>query len=361
MTRKIASDPGSLLGAITTKFRPDASSAPYCADEKVAARKEGAAPEAGSSVPCPLKGGAQIGFLFHSADVPGKKGEWHRWWSKDTLQSTGWHHIAVAYRFGDPASIRGWIDGQPLPGAWDMGGPTAAAPVVDDDAVWIGSSMKGAASASFRGSLDSVAIHREILSDAELKARFRRKGGPVVGKAAPARMPEVGALPAGLVQMTFHEGMPAHDRWLNEGENLPRETTRWAAADFLLPRLPVRYEEWGIRAGWKPPVLARLAADVALPSGQHRVILRARGLTRLWVDGTLVATTKAHRGNSGGHEPMTPLATPPHPGLRPAPFGLQEVFGEITVAPAAKRAQSVHDLCAPVRANCVAAARERRV
>ena len=46
--------------------------------------------------------------------------------------------------------------------------------------------MKGAASASFRGSLDAVAIHREIVSDAELKTRFRRKGGPVVGKAAPA-------------------------------------------------------------------------------------------------------------------------------------------------------------------------------
>ena len=302
-----------------------------------------------------VAGQQAVSFLFATPKTAGansgpaasakRDGHWHRWTTKRGFApNTGWHHIAVTYRFGDPASIRGWIDGQPLPGAWDMGGPTAAAPVVDDDAVWIGSSMKGAASASFRGSLDSVAIHREILSDAELKARFRRKGGPVVGKAAPALMPEVGALPAGLVQMTFHEGMPAHDRWLNEGENLPRETTRWAAADFLLPRLPLRYEEWGIRAGWKPPVLARLAADVALPSGQHRVILRARGLTRLWVDGALVATTKAHRGNSGGHEPMTPLATPPHPGLRPAPFGLQEVFGEITVAPAAKNRVVVETL-----------------
>lgn len=288
-----------------------------------------------------------VNFLFatpktaaanSAAAAPAKRdGHWHRWTTKSGFApGTGWHHVAVTYRFGEPASIRGWIDGQSLPGTWDMGGATAAAPVVDDDAVWIGSSMKGAASASIHGSLDSVAIHREILSDAELKARFRRKGGPVVAKAAPAVMPDVGALPGGLVQMTFHEGMPAHDRWLNEGEKLPRETTRWAAANFLLPRLPLRYEEWGIRASWKPPVLARLAADVALPPGQHRVVLRARGLTRLWVDGALVATTKAHRGNSGGHEPMTPVATPPLPGLRPAPFGLQEVFGKITVASGAK-------------------------
>jgi hypothetical protein len=278
--------------------------------------------------------------------APAKRdAHWHRWTTKRGFAPyTGWHHIAVTYRFGDPASIRGWIDGQSLPGEWDMGGATAAAPVVDDDAVWIGSSMKGAASASFRGSLDAVAIHREIVPDAELKTRFRRKGGPVIGKAAPAVMPDLGALPAGRVQMTFHEAMPAHDRWLNEGEKLPRETTRWAAADFLLPRLPLRYEEWGIRAGWKPPVLARLAADVALPPGKHRVILRARGLTRLWFDGALVATTKAHRGVSGGHEPMTPIATPPHPGLRPVPFGLQEIYGEITVAPGAKNRVVVESL-----------------
>ena len=280
-------------------------------------------------------GQACVSFLFatpKSAVAEKRDAHWHRWTTtRGFAPNSGWHHVAVTYRFGEPTSVRGWLDGQSLPGAWDMGGASTAAPVVDDDAVWIGSSMKGAASASFRGSLDAVAIHREIVSDAELKTRFRRKGGPVVGKAAPAVMPDIGVVPAGLVQMTFHEAMPAHDRWLNEGEKLPLEISRWAAADFLLPRLPLRYESWGIRSGWKPPVLARLAADVSLPPGQHRVILRARGLTRLWFDGALVATTKAHRGVSGGHEPMTPIATPPHPGLRPVPFGLQEIYGEITV------------------------------
>ena len=46
------------------------------------------------------KAGSQIGFLFHSADVPGKKGEWHRWWSKDTVPTAGWHHVAVTYTYG---------------------------------------------------------------------------------------------------------------------------------------------------------------------------------------------------------------------------------------------------------------------
>ena len=179
--------------------------------------------------------------------------------------------------------------------------------------------------------------HRGILRDADLKSRDRRAGAPVVAKAkaAPAVMPELGPLPAGRVVATFHEGMPAHDRWLNEGEKLPAENLRWTGREFLLPRLPLRYDDWGIRASWKAPVLARLAADLTLPAGTHRIVLRARGLTRLWLDGTLIASTKPNKGDAGGHDPVTPVATPPLPGLRPAPFAMQEVLVEVKVKPGA--------------------------
>ena len=191
---------------------------------------------------------------------------WHRWTSQSGFApDSGWHHIAVTYRFGEPASIRGWIDGKMVAGAWDMGGATTEAPVVDDDAVWVGSSMKASKAASFRGGLDAVAIHREIVSDADLKARFRRVGGGTVAPLAPVVMPDLGPLPAGRVVAMFHEGMPAQDRWLNAVEKLPGETLRWTGREFLLPRLPLRYDDWGIRASWKGPVLTRLAADVTLP------------------------------------------------------------------------------------------------
>jgi hypothetical protein len=280
--------------------------------------------------------GGQFGvsFLFATPRLAGAKADahWHRWTTKRGFApNTGWHHIAVTYRFGDPASVRGWIDGQSLGGEWDMGGATTEAPVVDDDAVWIGSSMGGRPTVSFRGGIDAVAIHREIVSGGELKARFQRAGGSVIAKSAIAEMPELGSIPAGRVLATFHEGMPAHDRWLNEGEKLPPEITRWAGQEFLLPRMPLRYDAWGIRADWKAPVLARIAADVSLPAGAHRLVLRARGLSRLWMDGTLVASTKPHTGDSGGHDPVKPVATPPLPGLRPVDFGMQEVFGEVTV------------------------------
>lgn len=280
-----------------------------------------------------------VNFLFatpRAAHPPKADAHWHRWTSRAGFgRDTGWHHVAVAYRFGDPASIRGWIDGQPQAGTWDMGGATTEAPVVDDDAIWIGSSMKGAASASFRGSIDAVAIHRELLGDAEMKSRFRRSGGPVVAQAAPAVMPALGSLPAGQVLMTFHEGMPSHDRWLNAGEPVPAENSRWSGTSFLLPRLPLRYDAWGIRAGWKPPVLVRLAADVALPPGTHRVVLRARGLSRLWIDGAVVAATGPTKSDTGGHDPITPVPAPPLPGLRPVGFGIQEVVTDVTVRPGA--------------------------
>ena len=45
----------------------------------------------------------------------------------------GWHHVAVAYTFGKPESIRGYIDGQDVAGTWDMGGATDRSPVTDAD------------------------------------------------------------------------------------------------------------------------------------------------------------------------------------------------------------------------------------
>ena len=281
------------------------------------------------------KGRAGVSFLFATIPVSGKakSGEqWHRWTTESGFTpGKYWHHIAVSYQFGDPASIRGWIDGKPQPGAWDMGGATAEAPVVDDDAIWIGSSQGGASANSFRGSLDAIAVYREVLDDKVLTTRFRRVGDEIVVQPAPEIMPDVGELPTGSTLVTLSEGMPDYDRWLNTDEKLPNETLRWNAETFLLDRLPQRYDAWGIRADWKPPVLVRFAADVPLTPGKHRFLMRVRGLSRLWVDGQLIARSKPVSGSPSGEEPMTPVAGPPLPGLRIAEHRQQEVFGEASV------------------------------
>ncbi len=279
-----------------------------------------------------LDGQARISFLFATPQTAGAATDahWRRWTSKAGFApGSGWHHVAVSYRFGEPASIRGWLDGAASDGAWDMGGATREPPVVDDDAVWIGSAQGGAAGNSFRGMLDEIAIHRGVVADEVMRRRFRREGPPrTPDREAP---PVVAEIPAGRVLVAFHEGLAAHDRWPRTDEPVPDETTRWLADTFVFPRLPVRYDDWGIRQSWKPPVLVRAAADVTLPPGKHRFLVRARGLSRLWMNGVVVVRTKPHGGSSDGHEPVPPVPDPPAPGLRPVGYGDREVFGEALV------------------------------
>ncbi|EDL59387.1 hypothetical protein PM8797T_29603 [Gimesia maris DSM 8797] len=277
---------------------------------------------------------AKLSFLFATPTPPGAKGpNWHRWTSKLKFAVvTGWHHIAVTYQFGKPDSIQGWIDGRPTDGAWDLQGATKAAPVVDNDQVWIGSSMGGNTSNSFNGWVDAIAVYRTRLNNKVITSHFHRLGGPRTVGPAPEKMPEISDVPPGKVLVTFSESMPASDRWLNAGEKWPQETSRWLGTEFLLPRIPLRYDDWGIRSSWKAPLLVRMAADVKLKPGTHRLLLRARALGRLWIDGKVVARTKSLTYRPpNGEEPITPLAEPPLPGARVKGYRMQEVFGEITI------------------------------
>lgn len=282
------------------------------------------------------RGKACVSFLFATKrdnGTPKSDAHWHRWTTTDGFTAgKGWHHIAVTYRFGDAGSVRGWIDGKPQPGRWDMGGPTDKPPVIDNDAIWIGSSSRGAPANSFRGSLDSIAIHRAILDDAVLQKRFRRVGEEPKPQPLAEAMPKFGELPQGRVLASIHENMPEHTRWLNDDESFPEPFLTWETDSFLLDRLPLRYDAWGIREGWRTPVLLRLAADVSLEPGQRTFLLRARGLGRLWVDGKLIARTKPLTSSPNGEELITPVAEPPLPGLRPAEHRQQEVQGAAEVA-----------------------------
>lgn len=291
------------------------------------------------------EGLAHLSFLFASAPRPGGGNTWHLWNSTASIQiQTGWHHVAVAYEFGRPETMRGWIDGVATEGDWSVDGATKQAPVVDDDDVWIGSSLGGSAGNSLTGFLDGVAIHRRALSDAEIAKHCRCKDGPQVVLPEVAKMPEMGSIAEGKVLVQFNEGHSASHRWPNSLE-APKEKLRWWGDAFLLPRMPLRHDEWGIRSSWAAPVLLRMAADVRLPQGSHRMLLRTRGLARLWVDGKLIAETKPAVGNGeNGFDPLTPLAEPPHPGVRVKGYKQQEVFGSVTLPPQKNSSRVVLEL-----------------
>lgn len=281
------------------------------------------------------EGTGRISFLFATPleKDAAKDAQWHRWTTTSGFAAdSGWHHLAVSYTFGEPASVRGWIDGKPVGGAWDMGGSTTVAPVVDDDDIWIGSAMGGSAGNSFRGSLDDIVVHRGVLTDDYVKSNARRVAKADENKPAPpATAPEMGAIPAGQVLVTFSEGAETSDMWPKPGAKPLVEVSRWLTPDFAVPRLPMRYDDWGIRESWKLPVLMRAACDLQLAPGKQRLMVRGRGLGRLWVNGKLIATTKALKGSTDGHEPVKPLVDAPAPGVRPVCFGNEEVFADIEV------------------------------
>lgn len=237
------------------------------------------------------KGGSQIGFLFHSADVPGKKGEWHRWWSKDVLPGGGWHHIAVTYTFGKPKSIKGFIDGRETDGTWDMGGATDRAPVTDGDSLVIGSGSTLASAHSLHGWLDDLAIYRGPIDTETLKGRYR-----FVPPPPPITRKEV---PAGrvLVQIA-EEGMPDANAWPGEPPKVAEKHTEDAFGFFEVPQ---KYVDSGVRGERHVPFLLRAAASVAFPKGKHRLLLRARGAANLYIDGKTLLTTPFPPNDSDGH------------------------------------------------------------
>src|SRR5690606_24489677 len=154
------------------------------------------------------KGEACVSFLFRSADNRrGESNDFHRWTTRTGFAiGSGWHHVAVTYTFGKPESIRGYVDGERLEGAWDYGGPTDEGPVVDDDEVWIGSSMGGSAGATFHGEIDEIALYRTALDAERIKTRYRAiEPDPYITDES--------LVPADGFLVEVHEGIPDRQSW----------------------------------------------------------------------------------------------------------------------------------------------------
>jgi len=269
------------------------------------------------------KGQAQIGFLFASAEVPGKKSEWHRWWSKDGFNwSAGWHHVAVTYTFGRPKSIKGYIDGRETDaGAWDMGGATDRAPVTDGDALVIGSGSTRAASHSLNGWLDDVTIHRGKVDEEVLLRRYQfvPPPPPVAAKDVP---------PGRVLVQLAEEGIPDANAWPSEP---PKVAETYSEDVFGFLDVPQKYVDTGVRGERHVPFLLRAAALVTWPKGKHRLVLRARGATNLYIDGKSVLNTPFPPNDSDGHHLVADQAKylDLGPDFRFAPPGNRESTCEI--------------------------------
>ena len=316
-------------------------------------------------------GKAGVSFLFRSIERSGERlvdpdAYWHRWTSaplivpvnaKHPAAAAGWHHVAVTYTFGKGDSVRGYIDGKPVKGEWDIGGQTDAAPVTDDGEVWIGSSMGGNPGNSFTGAIDEVAIHRAALSAERMAARFERsaEGGRLAEQLAknPAAKPaqaNVGPAPVlgleelkpaidDVVQVHIYEGLPDKHAW---PEKLDKPVESFELHDFVLPGIPQKYSSRGVRMDRGNPAMVRLIGKATVQAGEYRFVIRSLNGARLIVDGKEVAANRFLNPNASGHERVPLDVAPLDKSFPPLPTGHTEKM--VTVKLAAGEHTFVYDL-----------------
>ncbi len=255
--------------------------------------------------------GAKPSFLFSTRRDDASL-QYHRWTADAGFAPDDhWHHIGVSYQFGHPDSIRGYVDGRVTEGRWDMGGPTTAPPVVDNDSLWIGSARGGAPESSLVGAIDDVRIHRRVVKPSEMAQR----------RVIPLRPPQGPSdRDPALVAIVLRDRAPSHAAF----PTLPLpETSRFSMPAMILHRLPSRFLPGGAREGWAGPVLGQLFVQAALPVGPTQLLVRSPGMSRLWIDDRIVVETLPRRLFPDAHQPFIEYK-PVHPSIRTPHVGDQE-------------------------------------
>lgn len=262
-------------------------------------------------------GSGAITFLFRNARNRGsEEADWHRWTSTTGFAAdTGWHHIAVTYTFGKGDSLRGYIDSKLVKGKWDMGGKTDDGPYVDNDELWIGSSVAGNPNSGFNGHMNEVAIYRKALAAEQIARRFKY--------VPQKREIALGDIPEGKVLAELIENIPVANNFsIGRG----KKTDSFILPAFGLTRLPFNYNRMGVRDDRSTAMLLRLAANIALPKGKHELLVRALNGSRLFIDGQKIVETKFNNGNTSGHGEVSPIPERLPEGLRFLRLGHNEKY-----------------------------------
>ncbi len=120
-------------------------------------------------------------------------------------------------------------------------------------------------------------------------------------------------------------GLPGQNAW---PDRPPAARESFQEEAFAFIRIPVRYNDQGVREDRANPLILRATADVKLPAGRHRLLLRSRRAARLWVDGELVGENAFPVKITDGHDPVERPFLDIAPDLRFAAPGDQEQLVE---------------------------------
>ena len=262
-------------------------------------------------------GQACVNFLFRNAkNRKGERDDFHRWTTNDGFKADGsWHHVAVTYTFGKGDSIKGYIDGKPLAGKWDYGGAIDDGPVVDNDEVWIGSSMGASPGASFEGLLDEIAIHREALAPEIMKSRYVVELPPSYVTQAPDVHDQI------FVEIMEH--IPDQFSW---DFPTPTPTFAYLESSFGLIAIPHKYNSHGVREDRSNPLMVRLTGWYDFPPTETRLILRSHCGARLFIDGKLVVENPVPKPRGDGHGEVYDVTKTIVPGIRAPQTGDHDVL-----------------------------------
>ncbi|HUG94419.1 MAG TPA: DUF1553 domain-containing protein [Planctomycetaceae bacterium] len=262
-------------------------------------------------------GTARVSFLFRNvANRPGNGRDFHRWTADSGFVPDGrWHHVAVSYTFGEKDSLGGYIDGEPVGGTWDMGGAIDHAPVVDDDELWIGSSLGGSGGNTFNGLIDEAAIYRAALAPERIRLRAPSAPKLVLADIDP---------PSDAVLVEIIEGIPDRKSW---DFTPPAAVESYREPAFAFVEVPRKYNERGVQIDRTSPFMLRASSRIDLPAGRHEFLVRCRSGARLFVDGTLIAQTPFHNIPNNGHGQVRDVSKVKQPGLKRLAMGDNEALG----------------------------------
>jgi hypothetical protein len=267
--------------------------------------------------------GCHISFLFREEqNRKGEQNDYHRWTSEAGFAAgSGWHYVAVTYQFGRGDSIVGYIDGRATKGTWDMGGKSDAAPVIDNDQVWIGTGNGGGSGNSFIGSIDEVAIYRAALPAERIAARWKAIQPQAYVRNVKVAEREV------LVEVL--EGVP--DAW-SWDFIAPKPSERFTQRELAFVELPKKYNSHGVIDDRSGAFVLWAHANVELPEGKQRLLVRSRNSARLFINDKLTVETPFMSAATDGHNPYKPVVSEISPRIRPLQPGDSEVVKEVELS-----------------------------
>src|SRR5258708_12786210 len=94
---------------------------------------------------------------------------------------------------------------------------------------------------------------------------------------------------------------------------------RYTEPAFAFIHTPTKFAPNAIPLDRSSPFLLRASYKRTVQPGPYQLRLRARGAARLYVDGKMVASTKAQKPNISGDDPLPPPAAPATTPPRPPP------------------------------------------